>query len=40
MTKKMSNLMILDNSGVIDLNSRREFNYYRRTSILLIIEEL
>ena len=25
---------------VIDLNSRREFNYYRKTSIVFIIEEL
>ena len=28
------------NEVVIDLNSRREFNYYRKTSILFIIEEL
>ena len=27
------------NSCVIDLNSTREFNYYRKTSILLIIED-
>ena len=26
--------------SVIDLNSRREFNYYRKTNILFIIEEL
>ena len=27
-------------TSVIDLNSRREFNYYRKTSIVVIIEEL
>ena len=27
-------------SPVIDLNSRREFNYYRKTSVVFIIEEL
>ena len=30
----------LTSQRMIDLNSRREFNYYRKTSILFIIEKL